>query len=193
MKFKATIFVEGVADMRFICDFVKKRFNYSLREHAEVQPIIGKDSIGKFIPNFQQSSSEFTNLVVFDANGDIEKRRNELNQKRDEFEIDFEEFLVPNNKDKGDLETLLENIIHQNTRPVLKCIDDFVKCLDIIPARPFQTPNQKSKIYLYASLLTTNEEAKEKNRTYLNQEIWNLESVYLNPLFEFLQPHFINE
>ena len=109
MKFKATIFVEGVADMRFICDFVKK------------------------------------------------------------------------------------NIIHQNTRPVLKCIDDFVKCLDIIPARPFQTPNQKSKIYLYASLLTTNEEAKEKNRTYLNQEIWNLESVYLNPLFEFLQPHFINE
>ena len=58
------------------------------------------------------------NLVIFDADKDVEARRKELEAIKEQYNVNFELFLLPNNKDKGALEDLLENIINPNNRPI---------------------------------------------------------------------------
>ena len=52
------------------------------------------------------------NLVIFDADEDTESRRAELLAIKEEFGVEFELFLLPNNKDVGALEDLLESKSH---------------------------------------------------------------------------------
>ena len=59
---------------------------------------------------------------------------------------------------------------------------------------PLTVPAKKTKIYGYLEALLgasnkEKEKIKDKKRDYKNTKHWNLDSVYLNPLKEFLSKH----
>ena len=135
------------------------------------------------------------NLVIFDADDDIETRRQEVETIKEQYHVEFELFLFPNNQDTGALEDLLENIINPDNHSIMDCWEDYEKelvKLDI-PGRtppPLTTPAKKTKIYGYLeALLFKNQKEliKEKKRDYENTKHWNLDAEYLEPLKEFLQ------
>lgn len=186
-KFAATIFVEGDSDQKFIQDFVKHRFNCDLRIGKEIQDVNGKNSLHLFQTNFIQSTAQgLTNLVLFDANGSFAQSVQQLKVEKQRLNIEFDLFLFPNNKGEGDLETLLENIINQANKNIFECFDGFTKCLEKLD-KGLKIPDRKTKIYSYTSLL--NKEANPTKRDYLDQELWNLHSEFLDPLYQFLSPY----
>lgn len=136
-----------------------------------------------------------TNIVIIDADDDIDARRSDILAWKTENDLDFELFLLPNNQEAGALEDLLENIINPNNRPILDCWENYEKeliKLDI-PGRtppPLTTPAKKTKIYGYLEALlfkSQKEQIKEKKRDYENAQHWNLNNKYLESLKEFLQ------
>ena len=64
-----------------------------------------------------------TNLILFDADtvlnsGGFDKRKAELEQKLKDLDINAKLFLFPNNKDDGDFESLLEELVQKNTHQI---------------------------------------------------------------------------
>lgn len=199
------IFVEGDADKKFLSDYYHHLFQerapqYSINHTGDLKgdktggynKLSDEINIREMRINADQGG---VNLVIFDADEDIEARRQELETVKEQYHVEFELFLLPNNQDAGALEDLLENIINSNNRPILDCWEDYEKeliKLDI-PGRtppPLTTPAKKTKIYGYLEALlfkSQKEQIKEKKRDYENAQHWNLDAKYLEPLKEFLQ------
>ena len=142
-----------------------------------------------------------TNIVIIDADNDIEARRSDVLSWKAENALEFELFLLPNNQDAGALEDLLERIINPNNRPILDCWEDYERelvQLDI-PGRtppPLTTPARKTKIYGYLEAMlgeskSQKEMIKEVNRNYENAQHWNLDAEYLEPLKGLLNDYLL--
>ena len=200
MKETFRIFVEGVADKVFIEQYFSHIFEQLVPDGCIVMTD-GKDNNRQAVANQMReiSANDGINLVIFDADQNIDARRDELLAWKKKEELDFELFLVPNDNDAGALEELLENIINPNNCPIMECWENYEKelvKLDI-PKRtppPLTTPAKKTKIYGYLeALLGTSKEQKalikERNREYYNDLHWNLNAEYLEPLKEFLRKH----
>ncbi len=203
MKELYTIYVEGVADVRFLSQYI----------HHLVGVVIPNERIVKLDgwtnlkgTAWQQRMRAITdkggtNIVIIDADNDIEARRSDVLSWKAENALEFELFLLPNNHDTGALEDLLENIINPNNRPIFDCWekyeDELIK-LDI-PNRtppPLTTPAKKTKIYGYLEALlgdtkSQKELIKEAKRNYEETLHWNLDAAYLNPLKDFLTRHLL--
>lgn len=136
------------------------------------------------------------NLVIFDADEDPEARCNELLAIKEEYGVEFELFLLPNNKDAGALEDMLEQIINPNNQPVMDCWQTYEGELEKvrIPTKTPPTltiPAKKTKIYAYLETLLGSSKSQKKlikdaNRNYENTQHWNLDNEYLEPLKMFL-------
>lgn len=189
------IFVEGVADERFIHDYIK---HLNIKT-PEITPCNGWKNLENqsFINEFQKSTDQDgINLVIFDADEDKEIREKQLKKISQDKNIKFELFLFPNNNDPGALESLLENIINPENQCILDCwsvYEDELRKQHVPWKKPPTptTPANKTKIYGYLEALhgTSNKEKekiKEKERNYLDKNLWNLDSKYLKPLKEFL-------
>ena len=195
------IFVEGIADVKFISDYI-----------SHIIPkieTIGKETIidssgwtnnRETSQNLMQQNTDNAgiNLVIFDADNEFEKRVKELEEWKKSASLSFEIFLFPNNKEAGALENLLEEIILDNNKPIFDCWNGYESCLKskTIEGRkePLTVPAKKTKIYGYLETLlgTTKKEKekiKEKNRDYKNTAHWNLDSAHLEPLKDFLLKH----
>lgn len=198
MKDIYTIYVEGIADVTFIRQYVHHIMG-ELIPDERILKLDGWTNLKGF--TWQQRMKTNTanggiNLVIIDADDDIDARRSDILAWKEQYGLDFELFLLPNNQDAGALEDLLENIINPNNRPILDCWEDYEKelvQLDI-PDRtppPLTTPAKKTKIYGYLEALlgeskSQKELIKEVNRNYENAQHWNLDAEYLEPLKEFL-------
>lgn len=206
MKKRFRIFVEGDADKKFLSDYYHHLFQervpqYSINHTGDLKgdktggykKLSDEINIREMRINTDQGG---VNLVIFDADKDIEARRKELEAVKEQYHVEFELFLLPNNQDAGALEDMLENIINPNNRPILDCWEDYEKelvQLDI-PDRtppPLTTPAKKTKIYGYLEALlgeskSQKELIKEVNRNYENTLHWNLDAEYLEPLKEFM-------
>jgi hypothetical protein len=187
MTLKARVFVEGEWDKKFIKDFVRHKFDLELPTNA-VEIIGGKEGLHTKTEGLLRSTSlGFTNLVIIDTNGSFGKTKDFLEKQRTSLQVDFEYFLMPNNNDIGNLETLLENIATPSNWFVLECFEDYLTCLKK-SNKQLNYPGSKTKIYAYLDLL--NQETKPHLVNYLNQGLWNLDSEYLGPLYNFLKPYF---
>jgi len=207
MKRRFRIFVEGDADKKFLSDyyhhlFQEKAPQYSINHTGDLKgdktggykKLSDEINIREMRINADQDGE---NLVIFDADNDIEARRKELEAIKEQYQVDFKLFLLPNNKDKGALEDMLEQIINPVNQPIFKCWENYEKELvkQEIPGRtppPLTTPAKKTKIYGYLeALLGTSKREKElikdPNRNYENTQHWNLDAEYLEPLKGFLQ------
>ena len=205
MKDIFTIFVEGIADEVFFRQYLHHLYGIIVPDNR-IQRLDGWTNLKG--STWQQrmrtnTANERTNIVIIDADDDIDARRSDILAWKTENDLDFELFLLPNNQDAGALEDLLENIINPSNRPILECWEDYEKELIMldIPGRtppPLTTPAKKTKIYGYLeALLGTSkrekELIKEKERDYENTQHWNLDAEYLKPLKEFISKNITEE
>ncbi len=201
---KFLIIVEGEADKRFFEDYYHHLFHEKTPAGSIMHP--GKDSdTGGYMKLRKEDSINALrqntdaggkNIVIFDADEDCEARRKELLAIQEEFGVQFELFLLPNNKDAGELEDTLEQIINPNNQPVMDCWDTYEGELEKvrIPTKTPPTltiPAKKTKIYAYLETLLGKSRSQKKlikdaNRNYENTEHWNLDAEYLESLKEFL-------
>ena len=198
MRNDLNIFVEGIADARFLKQYIKHVFGEDIADNRIVV-LNGWDNLKTEASASRMrsmSDNDGVNLVIVDADKDFQMRKNEIAVWKQENNVEFELFLLPNNKDTGALEDLLENIINPNNKPIFECWEEYEKelvKLDI-PGRtppPLTTPAKKTKIYGYleALLFETKSQKKlikEANRNYQNTQHWDLDAEYLEPLKEFL-------
>jgi hypothetical protein len=182
------IFVEGIGDEKFIKDY----FSYlNIKEDFKVINTQSKDKLPDFINIFEKNTNNgVLNLIIFDTDNDFNDREKFLLNFKEKNELKFELFLLPNNKDKGDLETLLENIIPQKNEKIIGCWSNYENCINSLN-RNLTIPVNKSKIHTYLEVLlddTQNgkKKAKERSRDYTNKEHWDLDCDYLSNLKEFL-------
>ena len=199
------IIVEGDADKKFFEDYYHHIFGEKAPKSNITHPgkdgdtggyqkLKSEDAIGVMRQNTDMGG---INLVIFDADEDTEARRSELLVIKEEFGVEFELFLLPNDKDAGALEDLLENIINPNNQPVMDCWQTYEEKLREvrIPSKTPPTltiPAKKTKIYAYLETLLGKSRSQKKlikdaNRNYKNTLHWNLDAEYLEPLKEFLQ------
>ncbi len=202
---KCKIYIEGVADQKFIADFINFHYGIKLIKGSDKNGIkqnenlieIGSiDNREKIIKAFfaRNSLQGITNIIIFDADKGINKRKKELQNLKTKYNVDFEFFLFPNNKDAGDLEDLLMKIINPDNGKIFDCWDEYEKCLQEISS-DLTLPAKKTKIYAYLEPLlgetnSQKEQIKEAKRNYTNKNHWNLNSEYLNPLKSFLDKFF---
>ena len=199
------IIVEGDADKKFFEDYYHHVFGEKAPKSSITHPgkdgdtggyqkLKSEDAIGVMRQNTDMGG---INLVIFDADEDTESRRAELLAIKEEFGVEFELFLLPNDKDAGALEDLLENIINPNNQPVMECWQTYEEKLREvrIPSKTPPTltiPAKKTKIYAYLETLLGKSRSQKKlikdaNRNYKNTQHWNLDAEYLEPLKEFLE------
>ena len=203
MKDIFTIFVEGIADEVFFRQYLHHLYGVIVPNNR-IQRLDGWTNLKG--STWQQrmrtnTANGGTNIVIIDADDDIDVRRSDILSWRQQHGLDFELFLLPNNKDKGALEDLLEKIINQDNKCIFECWENYEKELVMlnIPGRtppPLTTPAKKTKIYGYLEAMlgeskSQKELIKEANRNYENTLHWNLDAEYLEPLREFLIQHLL--
>lgn len=193
-----TLYVEGIADKVFFKQYLQHCFGIVVPEERIVN-LEGWTNI-KGISALRRMRSTTdnggVNIAILDADKDIDARRKDILDWKQEHDVEFELFLLPNNQDAGALEDLLEHIINPNNQPIFDCWQHYEDELvqQEIPGRtppPLTTPAKKTKIYGYLeSLLGTTKREKElikdPNRNYENPLHWNLDAEYLEPLKRFL-------
>ncbi len=181
-----TIFVEGKADKRFIEDFILFHFGNDKRKEVLFIDVEGKDKIhlskNEFIKNTDQ---EGINLLIFDADKNFSERVIELKKQKQNLNIEFNLFLFPNDKESGDLETLLLNLTVAEHQGIFECFKPFNDCL-LNKNSTYNVPSLKTQIYSYLDF--QNLEPKENNRNYLSNS-WNLDNQYANSLLEFFKKY----
>lgn len=205
MKKEFNIFVEGVADARFIKQYIGHLYG-DVVDDERLVILKGWDNLkteATAIRMHSMSANGGVNLVIVDTDKDFQIRKDEIAKWQQANKVQFELFLLPNNHDAGTLEDLLENIINPNNRPIFDCWEHYEQELvqTDIPGRtppPLTTPAKKTKIYGYLEALlgetkSQKELIKEANRNYENPQHWNLDAEYLEPLKAFIQNNISNE
>jgi hypothetical protein len=202
------IFVEGIADKKFLIDYISYIYSLTLKSDDIVETggwtriySQGADELIK-IKLIQNSDNGGVNLLIFDADLDYQKRLIEIQDWKNQTGLDFEIFLWPNDIDSGDLETLLEKIINPINSPIFDCWENYETCLKskTINGRniPLTIPAKKTKIYGYLESLlgvskSEKEKIKERSREYKNTDHWDLNSRHLDSIKSFLDKFFIND
>lgn len=203
MKKEFNIFVEGVADARFIKQYIGHLYG-DVVDDERLVILKGWDNLkteATAIRMHSMSANGGVNLVIVDTDKDFQIRKDEIAKWQQANKVQFELFLLPNNHDAGTLEDLLENIINPNNRPIFDCWEHYEQELvqTDIPGRtppPLTTPAKKTKIYGYLEALlgetkSQKELIKEANRNYENAQHWNLDAKYLEPLKLFLNDNLL--
>jgi hypothetical protein len=111
-----------------------------------------------------------------------------LNKVKSDKKIDFDIFLFPNNKDDGDLETLLLRITKEPYNVADKCYENYIKCCEQISEKSFanELREDKSKVFNYFRTYYGMKSAKEENRCYESKD-WNFNNQELSSLEKFLK------
>ena len=202
---KFLIIVEGEADKKFMEDYYHHLFQTPAPKNSIIHTGGYKKLADEVILRQMQMNTDQggVNLVIFDADDDYKTRWEELSSLKEQYGVEFELFLFPNNQDAGALEDLLENIINPNNRPIFDCwknYEDELSKLEI-PDRtppPLTTPAKKTKIYGYLEALLGESKKekkmiKEKERDYENALHWDLDAEYLERLEGFIDVNLICE
>ncbi|HEB9328103.1 TPA: hypothetical protein RZK18_000861 [Campylobacter coli] len=182
------IFVEGLNDEHFLKGYLdylltrfKKTINFEIIQISGNKKLASNTNIKKYKDNIEEVEKV---KIIFDADDDLElAKENIKNQLGEELFAKCEIFLIPNNKDKGNLETLIENIAKEKC--VLKCFDHYTECLKTLQEKNqnIKLPAKKSKVYAYNHSFGY----KNGDKNYkIDNTYFDLDNEYLTPLKEFL-------
>ena len=183
------ILVEGISDHAFI--------SYLLKDYINKIPqnfIINTEGKDK-IKLFESSLLLENNYFIFDADQDLNEARKNIIQQINHIQISgtpikYEIFLLPNNKDLGELETLLFSIIRNQSdkEERLECLEKYWQCLPNIPKKNDYDVRLYEFITSYNLNKDQKEEIKKKNYLFDREDIWDMESKELEPLKSYLNP-----
>jgi len=196
------IIVEGIADQKFIKDYVKFIFDRELKINDDIiqangwTTLASKEGEITRTQMHRNTDNEGINLIIFDTDANFTERKNDINQWKSDYQLEFELFLFPKNNENetGELEDLLEKIINPDNQSIFDCWKRYEQCLTGVSEnreQPLTIPAKKSRIYAYLETLvgesrTEKNKIKDKERDFLNHYHWDLESKALQPLKDFL-------
>lgn len=109
--------------------------------------------------------------------------------------VSFPYFLYPNNKDDGDVETLMETAARRDLHSVFfDCFNDYEVCVSDVKdesgKQKYNVPNLKSKLHTYMAAQKLSRKLRDRlgkgDWLFDNTDYWNLEVDTLQPLKEFL-------
>ncbi len=147
------------------------------------------------------------NIVIFDA--DFEEKKNgnngfknatvSLNAIKTKVEagfdnkVGFDYYLWHNNQDDGEVEDLIYQLIPENKKPLMQCIEQHQECLKTTDIEGLRYAELKQKIgfYLYTSSM---DKTEGRYRDYTNTDFWDLnpkENQDLKTFKDFLDKYFI--
>ena len=180
------VFVEGSADKVFL-ECLLRHLSIS---HVHTDTIGGEVSALPNVKNEIYKSRDRGDriAVVLDADSNPSNRRNEFLRMRDTLSIPIDDnhcFLVPNNQDQGDLETLLEQISVPERREVYDCFGRHEECIRMLSdSKAYRPPDRKQRIYTYC--WANRIETQPAERDYCDSRYWDLDAGAIEPLKEFL-------
>ena len=182
MAEKSILFVEGDGDRKFFDCLLEHVAKYDIGT-----AIIGggASALHKVQPQIIQRHDEGKRVViVFDADADVEGRREEVRQVIIDLDLPVNEFfLLPNNNEPGCLENLLQAMAVDRHKAIYDCFELYEECLNATnPCYVF--PPLKAKIYAYCEPLGI--ETQAPHRDFGIEDYWNLDTPALGPLKDFL-------
>lgn len=173
-------------------------------EDFDITGVGGKDNLKNHDNAMQQNSAKHEkNIVIFDCDspetdGGLSKRIKQMEELKKEFNMEFDYFLFPNNKDNGTFEDLLLHIVNPQHKGLLDCFEGYEMCIKGCDNdNLYQTPNKKAKIYSY--ITSFRRSRKEDNNlkngdwNFKNSQYWRLDAEYLSPLKSFILKKANNE
>ncbi len=178
-----TIFVEGGSDKKFIGDLLQ----FENIKNVEVAVLGGGVSKIEDAANEIRKKIDAGNRIatILDADDDYEERSSDLKKVIKKLNLPIKcHFFIPNNKDSGAIETLLEQMAALDHQGVYSCLDKYSKCLKTLN-KLYNEPDTKTRIYEYCRVVGI--KAKPAERNYECQSFWNLNVPVLKPLKEFLK------
>lgn len=222
MKRAINIYVEGQGDLVFMCHFIRHRFKIDLeiKEHfleanskKDIQlnlSVLDVESGNGGIDNKKINTflDEINRTVIplgidivllLDCDtpahsnppGGFQYRMNYLNKLKESTK--FESFLIPNNSDDGNLESLLDKIISDKGKCFYDCLKKYTTCLSCLPCdkRPkaIKKTSDFNKIRMewYTFMMMKGNNTNSGSKRDYSEDIWDLNSPSLLPLYEFLK------
>jgi hypothetical protein len=188
---QVSVIVEGDEDVRFPQDFITKKFDSKI-EYSDFIKVGGKAETIHLSAKLIETSTARgkTNILIFDADTNLNLTHQSIRQKERDLGLKFDSiFLLPNNQDTGNLETLLHSCIPTENQNVFDCIKSYGVCTSKLGLR-LREIDEKEELYIYHGSFLDSGAAKGIRRDYLNPAIWNLDSANLNGLKAFLEPYF---
>jgi len=189
------IFTEGKADIKFIADYVLEHFNISLiqEDFFALNSWSGYKADGAVIADIRQNfEKEKKTILILDADDNFDRRKTEVLNDFQGFNIPVHLFLFPQNSTTGNLESILTQVAVE--RKLIECFLSYEQCVN-----EYAVSLDKARIYSYLDTLLPADSKtirsdlrKEENRNYRNPAHWNLQHEYLQPLHDFLSPFFID-
>lgn len=171
------ILVEGHTDKDFL-ELYCKYLNIEVR----IDVVDGKDNLINRV-NLVKANKNY--LIIFDADNDynnskdnIENQINQMNISNENYDI----FLLPNNKDNGNLETLIEKIACH--KEVLNCFESYKKCISELGINDIKLPTKKDKVFAYMQSFGFKNSIKPKE--FDLSPYVDFENKYLEDLKNFL-------
>lgn len=210
---KNLIIVEGIADVVFLRDYIKflknwcdidekklkkeKSIDIKISENIEIKILMGGGytAIGNLSNTIKTYADQGYKIsIIQDAdnpkkeNGGVENRMKYLDDFKNEKGIDFSIFLFPNNKEDGDLETLLLRITNKSKYDTADgCYEKYIECTSKFSNQDFvdELRENKSKVFNYFRTYYGMDKAKEENR-YYETDYWDFNHKDLEPLKDYI-------
>ncbi len=209
---KYYILVEGKADVTFIRDYLQflyedlellkeKSKNKSKEKelknettHIKIEAVGGYTTIKKHLKSKLEELKDFNYkiFVIQDADnpqkqdGGVIDRMKYLEKIKNDLNIDFKIFLFPDNKNDGDLETLLLKIVKEEKfNQTLDCYKKYAECANNIDSSwTKEFLENKNVVYNYFRIYKGMTGAKEENRKF-SSDYWDFNNEALKPLKAF--------
>lgn len=169
------ILVEGHTDKDFL-ELYCKHLNIDVR----IDIVNGKDNLKKRLNLVKENY-----LIVFDADDDYDNSKSNIENQISQMNIpkeNYDIFLLPNDKDNGNLETLIEKIAFY--KEVLNCFEGYKKCITGLGNDNIKLPPKKSKVFAYMQSFGFKNTINPK-KFDLSPYV-DFEDKYLEPLKNFL-------
>ncbi|MFI3296901.1 MAG: DUF3226 domain-containing protein [bacterium] len=200
---KINLFIEAkgnrTPEYNFVNTLLLKCLTKEEYSNVKIIPVGGKDNLKNSVNKFKENTLENgRNIIIFDADradnkGGFLNRQSELLQLKATLDIDFDLFLFPNNRDDGEFENLLQYMIVEEHKPIMKCYDKFEGCMrshkDQDGKEKYILPKIKSRYFTYIYSMKLSKQKRDdisSNWLFDNSEYWNLEVEQLNPLKDFI-------
>ncbi|TCJ17072.1 hypothetical protein EPD60_07105 [Flaviaesturariibacter flavus] len=214
------IYVEGKGDLIFIGHLIAEQFNINITTDLnklkgvysnEVYEIeihtfspntgqggISNKSLRSLVDTIIKPNNELglENVLILDTDtpnhknpaGGYVERKSYLDQLLNGLDVKY--FLIPNNSDDGNLESLLTECISDGGKQFYSCLSSYVSCLEQIAENKPKGIREiecfdKTKLDWYTYMMLGKVNNKE-GRDYLKQDLWDLDRPCLDKLKEFL-------
>lgn len=187
------LIVEGSEDVRFLQDFIEFHFRKKIERNLFIE-IGGKSETIHLSQTKIQTSTDAgkLNIIIFDADdNDYQSTLANVKAKERDLSLKFDKiFLFPDNNSKGNLESLLKSSVTKGNEELFDCIEAYAICKAALNLKNPRSIDEKEKIRIYQGSFVEPNRVKGSERSYLDNNIWDLNSPMLIPLKKFLGEFF---